>query len=175
MDLMKNLRDRIGELPKERILDFVEMLIANHWTLQNNWMVNIEKRYGHDVATEFDGLCYGRTMEVAVYRLKKLFNLGDDISALLRCIEFALVEPGTEGDFFQVGDRKIRSVVTKCEMQMSRRQSGLPELPCKPAMLTCIERFAKAVNPKLKLVNCFAPPDEHPDDLWCGFEIEFED
>ena len=46
MDLMRELKRRVSELPKEKVLDYVEMLCKNFWTLQDNWMVNVEKKYG---------------------------------------------------------------------------------------------------------------------------------
>ena len=128
MDMMQNLRQKLSELPKERLLDYIEMQFKNLWTLQNNYIVRLEERFGHDVAVEFDSMCLGRMYEVAYYRLKKFFGLGDDINALMTCRGYTIPEPGTEGECFQIGDKKMGWRITKCAMQLARKERGAPEL-----------------------------------------------
>lgn len=175
MDIMQNLRQNLSELPKEKLLDYIEMQFKNLWTLQNNYIVSLEEKFGHDVAIEFDSMCYGRLSEVTIHRLRKLFNLGDDIEAALAFLTYVVPEPGTEGEWFQIGDRKIVWRVTRCGMQLARKERGAPELPCKPALLGVMERRFKAINPRFRIVRTMAPPDPHPDDLWCEIEVELED
>ena len=175
MDIMQNLRQKLSELPKERLIDYIEMQFENLWTLQNNYMVNLEQRYGHELATEFDNMCYGRMSEVAVYRLRKFFNLGDDVKAAIDYLEYLAPEPGSEGQFLQVGDKKVVFKVTKCGMQLARKKRGAPELACKPALIGVMDRTFKAINPKFKIVHAMGPPDPHPEDLWCKLEVELED
>ena len=175
MDMMQNLRQRLSELPKERLLDYIELQYKNLWTLQNNYMVRLEERFGHEVATEFDSMCFGRMSEVEVYRLRKFFNLGDDMEAMLTFRSLMIPEPGTEGEWFRVGDRKVAWRITKCAMQLARKERGAPELPCKPALIGVTESRLKAINPKIKLVRAMAPPDPHPENVWCEIEVELEE
>ncbi len=51
------LRREFKKLPKDRLIDFVHMTSKNFWSLQNNWVFHIEKRFGHDVAVELDSVC----------------------------------------------------------------------------------------------------------------------
>lgn len=172
MDSFQVLREQLNKLPKEKILDYLETVYKNFWTLQNNWMVQTEKKYGHEVATDFDTLCFGRQLEVAAYRLKSFLKLGNDIPALIKVFEWGLIEePGTERDLIQVDNKKMIYRVTKCAMQLARKERGAPELPCKPAHMGCIDKMAKAVNPKFEVLRSMAPPDKHPEDVWCEAEI----
>ena len=175
MDMIQNLRQKLSELPKERLLDYMEMQCKNLWTLQNNYMVNLEERYGHELATEFDSMCFGRMAEVAYYRLKRFFDLGDDIESLRTCKQYFVAEPGTEGEVFRKGDNRIVTRITKCNMQLERKKRGAPELPCKPALFGVMDRAVKAINPKFEIIRHMAPPDPHPENLWCELEVELED
>ena len=83
-------RDELMKLSKERLVDFIEMASSNFWTLQNNWMINVEGKFGRDVAVELDGMCYGRAAEVQIFRIKKFLNLGDDMPSLARAILLSL-------------------------------------------------------------------------------------
>lgn len=175
MDFMQNLRQKLSELPQERLLDYVEIQLNNLWTLQNNYMFRIEEKYGHEVATEFDTMCYGRMSEVAVKRLIKFLNLGDDIESMMVLLEYLPPEPGSQGESIQTGKNKLLCKCTTCEMQMARVKRGAPELACKPALVGVMDKTFKAINPKAKIIHAMAPPDPHPDDLWCEFEIEISD
>jgi len=174
MDFVEETRRKLSELPKERLLDYIEMQFKNLWTLQNNWMVRVDEKFGADVAIELDGMCYGRMSEVGAYRAKKFFNLGDDIESMLTCLQYLPPEPGSEGEWFRTGDNKAVWRCTKCAMQLARRERGAPELPCKQALIDVMDKTFKAVNPKAKVIRSMAPPDPHPEDLWCEVEFEIE-
>jgi len=36
------------ELPKETLVEMVNMWVKNYWTNQNYWMVNVERDFGFD-------------------------------------------------------------------------------------------------------------------------------
>ena len=91
--MSKTARNLLKELMKEASIEdwcnYIEMDNKNFWTLQNNWMYNVEQKYSQEAALQFDGLCYGRAIEVAAYRLKRLFTFGnDDLDTLLRNIYY---------------------------------------------------------------------------------------
>ena len=167
--------DELMKFTKKQLVDYIDVASKNFWTLQNNYMVNLESRYGKDVAVEFDALCYGRFVEVEVYRLKKLFDLGNDIPALVNILklDFAM-EEGIEWEFAEVTDRKVHWRVTRCPMQLARIARGAPELTCKEALSRNYRRLGAAVSPRIKMINVYAPPDPHPEDLWCGVVWELE-
>jgi len=170
-----NRRKELMKLPKERLVDFIEMASRNFWTLQNNWMINVESRFGREVAVELDALCYGRAAEVQVYRLKNFLNLGDDMPSLARAILLSISSFYVDIEFPEISERKVVRRVAVCPMQLERRRKGLPELPCKPALVSAYTKVAAAVNPKIKITHVLCPPDPHPEDLWCDVVFELKD
>lgn len=165
MDLW--LTDEFKKLSKDQLVDFIQMASKNFWTLQNNWMFHVEKRFGHEAAVELDGICYGRAMEVQTHRLKKFFNLKDDLESLVQVLKFSLFGLYAEGLEYEIsGHRAIRRV-RRCPMQLRRLEDGLPELHCKPALTSTASKIARVINPVIKVISVMAPPDSHPRDLWC--------
>ena len=139
-------------------------------------MMNVNQKYGTQVAADFDFLLWGKLMPVEVHRFKKLFNLRDDLLALTECWVFSIaMEEGLECEWVELSDKRVSWQVTKCPIQLRRRQEGLDELPCKQGLANVFENLAAAVNPKIKVAHCFAPPDPHPDNLWCGVTWEMKD
>jgi len=168
-------RGPLKELSKEQLIEFIGMTTKNFWTLQNNWIVNVEKDYGNEVTMKYDGLVWGRLMEATAWRLKKFFNLGDDIKAVHEYFKYAVFQNYCDMVFPVITDKKITRRVVNCPMQLARLKRGAPEIPCKWALEKTYPRLAKAINPKMKVTRVMAPPDPHPDNIWCEVDIELED
>ena len=159
-------------LTKEKLIDYINIVNRNFWTLQGNWMVSIGERYSNQVALEFDDICFGRCAEVQVYRLKKFFNLGSDIPSLIRIFTFSQFWSTLDCEYDRVTDKQIIWRVTRCPMQLQRIKNGLGELPCKLSALSINEKIAKAINPKMKVACLLCPPDSHPENRWCEWLFE---
>ena len=163
------------QMPKERLIDYIELVDKNFWTLQNNWIINMEARYGDEVALEFDDLAFGRCCEIQVYRLKKFFGLGDDIPALMKIFDFSQFCSTLDTEFHDITDKQVMWRVTRCPIQLARIERGESEIPCKVSAIPINEKIAKAINPKMKCTCIICPPDPHPADRWCEFKFTIED
>ena len=167
-------REQYLALPKEKLVDYIYLIHKNFWTLHGNYIMNLEKRYGEGVAMEFEDLAFGRAAEVQVYRLKEFFGLGDDMSALMKIFDFSEFCSNIEYEFLEVTNNRLIWRVTKCPMQLTRLEAGLPEIACKLSAMPINERIAKTVNPKMKSTCITCPPDPHPPDRWCEFEFKIQ-
>ena len=167
-------REEFKGLSKDQLIDFIEMSSKNFWTLQNNWMMNVENKFGKEIAIELDGICYGRAVEIQVYRLKKFLNLEDNLEALVKALKFSIHGLYAEGVEYKLSGNTAVRRVKRCPIQVRRRQEGLPEIPCKPALIATHSRIAQAVNPKITIGSVMAPPDPHPEDLYCEIEYIYQ-
>ena len=165
-------KGELKKLTKARIIDYCEMMANNWWNLQNNWMLNISKDYGGEIAAKYDALVFGRQAEVQAWRLVKLLNLGNDMDSLLKAIGLSTLLANVEYDISEMGPNHCRIRVTSCSMQLARRKAGLPELPCKIAGIAANSQFALAINPNIKTTCLICPPDAHPENLWCDWVFD---
>lgn len=166
-------RTELMKLSKEQLIDYIDVLSRNFWTVQNNWMANVNKRYGSEVAAEFDELLWSKWPAVEAYRFKKLFNLGESLADVAKVLELSLAaEEGPEAEYVECNDHRLIFRITSCPMQLQRRKEGWDELHCKPAFGAMWKAVAKVINPEIKIVKVYAPRDPHPDDDWCGAILE---
>lgn len=170
-----SFRDSLAQLSKEDLLDFIELTVKNFWTLQNNWVINVEKKYGEDAAMELDGMVMGKYQQVENHRLQKFFNLGDDMAALVKVIDNSMGAANLEQEFAEVTEKRAVLRVTKCTMQLQRRKSGLPEIACQKAHQAQEGFGVKVINPKMEIRCLSCPPDPHPEDLWCEWEFTLKE
>ncbi len=106
-------------------------------------------------------------MELQTQRLKKFFNLKNDLKSLVQVLKFSLFGLYAQGLEYEISDQKVIRRVRRCPMQLKRREDGLPELLCKQALASTASRIARVINPTIKVISVMAPPDLHPEDLWC--------
>jgi hypothetical protein len=165
----------ISELSREELLELSKFLAASWWHLQNNWMQNIDLRYGTEATVELDGLIFGRAAAVQARRLQKIFKLGNDIPSLMKALDISTVLANVEWEWTKVSDKQCIYKVTRCNQQLARMAGGLPELPCKTASISINSNFASAFNPKIKTTCLLCPPDNHAKDKWCEFQFDLED
>jgi hypothetical protein len=147
---------------------YVEMGNKNFWTLQNHWMMNVEEKYGQPAAVQFDGLCYGRAIEVAAYRLLKFFEFGDDdLDTLAKVYQLSPAGSYIDIDFQRVDKNTLLRRVTNCPIQNARLGKGQEAIACKDPLTVAAGNIARVVNPNIEITSVLCPPDPVPDGLWC--------
>lgn len=148
--------------------NYIELMDKNFWTLQNNWMFQIEKNYDQQTALKFDGLCYGRAIEVAAYRLKNFFNLGDDeLDVLAKVYQLTPAGSYIDIEFERINNNKLLRRVRSCPIQIARLRDGLNPIECKPALQVAATNIARVINPDIKINKILCPPDKMPDNVAC--------
>lgn len=166
-------RAELMKLSKEKLIDYIDVLSRNFWTVQNNWMANVTLRYGSEVAAEFDEMLWSKWPAVEAYRFRELFDLGSGLEDVAKVVTLSLgAEEGPEAEYVEFSEGRIAFRVTKCPMQLKRREEGWDELNCKPAFTAMWKAIAGVINPEIRVVKVYAPHDPHPDDDWCGAVLE---
>ena len=167
--LMKMMKDA----STEKWCQYIEMANKNFWTLQNNWMFRVETMYGQEAALELDGLCYGRAIEVAAYRMKRFFEFGDDdLDTLAKVYQMTPAGSYCDIEFIRESKDKLIRRVRECPMQLVRLEQGLDPIECKSALEIAAANIAKVVNPAIKVTEVLCPPDPMPEGLWCDVVYE---
>ena len=174
MALNKVQTERLSKFSKEGLLDYIDLVQRNFWNLQNNWMMYMNNEYGQEAAVKGDSHCFGANSRVQVYRLRKMFDLKDDVQALEDAMILSTIWVNCDYDMWRPAENKLRLKVTKCYQQVRRLEDGVGELACKQAGIDVCRIAAEVVNPKFEAKCIVCPPDEHPDDVWCEWEWELK-
>jgi len=167
------LKSLMKDASADKWCRYVEMANKNFWTLQNNWMFRVETMYGQEAALELDGLCYGRAIEVAAYRMKRFFDFGDDdLDTLAKIYQLTPAGSYCDIEFIREGSDTLIRRVRECPMQITRLEKGMDPIECKSALEIAAANIAKVVNPAIKVTKVLCPPDPMPEGLWCDVVYE---
>ena len=165
-----------SDIPKATLVELIKIYSKNVITIDGLWFINLEERYGIDLAIDLDTKVWERYGITEVRRLKKLLNITDGgIENLIKALNFQIWVPDMDFEFQDISDKKVVFNITDCTPQKLRLRDNRGEFECKPVGVALFNKFAEEIDPKIKMRCKFCPPDKHPDDIWCIWEFSLED
>jgi len=166
-------REMLAEMPMEKLLDYFFMQIRNIWRVDGLYFLGIEKKFGTEGATEIDAGVWASMAAIEAKGLQRMFKVGENpdvatIVSLLRRSSWALDQPFKT---IEIDNKRAILSIDRCRTQEARLSKALCEFPCKKVRFGYLKDFAKTLNSEAE-VNCLVcPPDKHPKDLWCKWEV----
>jgi hypothetical protein len=148
------------------------MHLRNMWTVDGLYFLFIEEKYGTKLATEIDRKVWELMGKIEARRIKELFGIkSSDIPTIMKALGYSAWALDLEDKEIIVEEKKaiIRNI--KCRVQNTRIQKGLGEFGCKPVRFGFLKAFVKEFNVDIVVKCNVCPPDKHPDNLWCEWEL----
>ncbi len=124
---------------------------------------------------EYEKLSRAQLIELA--RIYGRFALSlDRVTTLEEICRIYLLTPvfANPGGKAEIRGDKCLLSVTDCHPQKARIRKGLGEFPCRTVGRAYFESLLAELNPDIRFRCLVCPPDEHPDDLWCEWEVWME-
>jgi len=169
-----HLREELLELPKETLVDMVNMWVKNYWTNQGYWLTFVERDFGFECAGQLDGEVWEKLATAQAHRLVKLLNLGNDIQSLSIVLKYTAAQwggAGFEWEILEISKDKLIMQVNKCPMGTFRDSQNLPLLPCKFGAPNLYKSLAHVINNEIEVKCLHAPPDERIEGIMCKWEF----
>jgi hypothetical protein len=166
-------RRMLASLPKERLLDYLFLQVRNLWRVDGLYFLGIEKKFGTEAATEIDAGVWETMAGIEAKSLQKMFKVEENppvakIMDLLQKSSWAQDQPFKTA---QISGGHAILGVDRCRTQEARLSKGLAEFPCKKVRFGYLKNFAKTLNPKVEVKCTVCPPDKHPNNSWCKWEL----
>ena len=172
------LKRELMSMPKETLVELVNVWLKTYWSLQNYWMVFTEAESGFATAGKLDGKVWEKVAPIQAYRVKKALDLGEDVQALATVFKFTAPQwapAGFEWEFDEVSEKTLRMTVHRCPMGTYRKERGLELLPCKYGSPLLYAAIAKVVNQRFQTTCLHAHPDPPREGVMCQWEFVLND
>jgi hypothetical protein len=165
-------REAFEAISKEQLIELFKMSAQLMLTIDGLWFLEAEKIVGTDTAMRLDEGVWRQFGALEANRMKRFLRM-ESVSTLEDVRKIVLLSPMwvSVGPQAEIENGRCYLSVTNCLPQKARIKKGLSELPCKSMGSAYFEGFAPALNPDLKYRCLFCPPDEHPKDVWCKWEV----
>ncbi|MFC2018887.1 DUF6125 family protein [Chloroflexota bacterium] len=151
-----------------------ELFSRSLYTIDGLWFLALEEKYGLDTAVELDVAVWRRFSLIHARRALKTLAIKEDspVKTFIRLLEEDPVLTIFKTEIVELSDKKAVFRYTECPPQRARIRDSRGEYPCKAVGLTLFSSYAEVIDPGLKLSCLFCPPDTHPQETWCKWQIE---
>jgi hypothetical protein len=167
----------IEDLSREKLLQLLKNYAKNWLAHDGLWFQAVEKAHGMEEAIALDTEAWRRFSPLEAKRIKTFLGLpetGGGLEALQKALEFRLYAVLNK-QHSEIRDGTLYFYMNDCRVQSARKRKGLPDFPCKPVGLVEYATFATEIDARIKTSCITCPPDEHPDEYYCGWEFRIEE
>lgn len=165
----------LESMTREDLIRYIEILSKNFLTIDGYWFLGVEEKFGIEAAIDIDRRAWEQYAVSEAKRIKELLGIAEGTLAdLERALQLICFAPSS-GVRIELLDGRLVMTITKCRPQRARTRDGRGEFACKPVGFAHLSTFAKTINPRFETRCIFAPPDSHPDGLWCRWEFSLKE
>jgi len=135
------------------------------------WFINTEKRFGLSMAEEVNADVWEKTGRLAARDITTRFGIQDrGLDGFLRAFKYFSWSLMLDYELEQSPGEIILGVPS-CPAQEGRKKHGLGEYSCKDMHYREFSAFAAEIDPGIRVHCLFAPPDDHPENMYCRWRF----
>ena len=162
----------LNDLSREQLIEVINNVAKNWLAHDGLWFQAVERVHGMDEAIRADTEAWEKFSPIEAKRIKRLLGLNEraGLEGLREALEYRMYAVLNRQSSEYV-DGRLRFYMNDCRVQSARKRRGLPDFPCKPVGLVEYATFAQTIDPRIETTCIACPPDDHPDDYYCGWEF----
>jgi hypothetical protein len=165
------------ELTREELLKIIDMYAKNWLAIDGTWFLAAEQRYDIDTAIALDTESWRKFSPIEAKRIMKEIRIppNSGLEGLKKALQYRVYARLNRQSIEDVDDTRFIFRMEKCRVQDARKRKGLPDFPCKSVGLVEYTEFAKTIDSRLKTRCLGCPPDPHPEEWWCAWEVTLDE
>lgn len=162
---------KFSEMGDKEVREYLDFLLRQYRLTDAYWFLAVEDTFGTDAAVKLNENIWGRMGGLAAREIAERFPLEEE--GVARVLEALSYFPWTVLVGYEMEETSdgARIRVPYCPPQAARVRAGRSEFPCKAMHLSEFVNFTKEIDKRVEVRCVMAPPDPHPEDLWCQWEF----
>jgi hypothetical protein len=162
---------KLSEMKDEELRPYLEFLLRQFRLTDAYWFMAVEDTFGTEAAVKLNEDIWTKMGTVAARQIRERFSLEKE--GVARVLEALSYFPWAIITGFQMEETAegARIRVPYCPPQAARVRMGRGEFSCKEMHRGELVNFAREIEERVEVRCLMAPPDPHPEDLWCEWEL----
>lgn len=158
-------------MPAEQLRRYIAFLLWHYRVLDSFWFIRVAEQFGQKAAEGINTAVWGKVSGMAAKDLIRRFELRsgglDGFVETLRLFPWCILV-----DYrIERSPGEVVITVPSCPTQTARLARGLDEYDCKEMHRQEFINFGRTIEPRLEVECIFAPPDPHPEEMFCKWRF----